>query len=163
MSGMFPEEQVVDSYLRHSTLKEEKDFWAFDEVNQIVRCDLAAGWRLTCLLVNKASSDEALAYVAAGPLEDLLTFNGPTLIDHVAVAARADKRLQLALSGVWLNRANPVWERWFALMNEFGFADGKRGAPLTKAMPTSFLILISQKFNASAPLRAADATSRTSR
>jgi hypothetical protein len=32
---------------------------------------------LTCLLVDKACSNEALAYVAAGPLEDLLTFHGP--------------------------------------------------------------------------------------
>ena len=126
MSGMFPEEQVVDSYLRHYALKEEQDFWAFDEVNQIVRRDPAAGWRLTRLLVDKASSDEALAYVAAGPLEDLLAFHGPTVIDDVAVAARADERLQLALTGVWLNRASPIWERWFALMNEFGFSDGKR-------------------------------------
>jgi hypothetical protein len=128
MNGMFAEEQVVDSYLRHYAFKEEQDFWAFDEVNQIVRRDPAAGLRLTCLLVNQTTSDEALAYVAAGPLEDLLTFHGPLFIDHVAVAARADERLQLALSGVWLNRANPVWERWFALMNEFGFADGKRVA-----------------------------------
>jgi hypothetical protein len=81
---------------------------------------------VTCLLINKAPSDEALAYVAAGPLEDLLAFHGPAVIDYVTVAARADARLQLALSGVWLNRANPVWERWSALMNEFGFADGKR-------------------------------------
>jgi hypothetical protein len=128
MNDMFPEEQVVNSYLRHYALKEQQDFWAFDEVNQTVRRDPMAGLRLTCLLVNKASSDEALAYVAAGPLEDLLTFHGPTLIDQVAVAARADERLQLALSGVWLDRANPVWGRWFALMNEFGFADGKRVA-----------------------------------
>src|ERR1700677_4481122 len=102
MNGMFAEEQVVDSYLRHYAFKEEQDFWAFDEVNQIVRRDPAAGLRLTCLLVNQTTSDEALAYVAAGPLEDLLTFHGPLFIDHVAVAARADERLQLALSGVWL-------------------------------------------------------------
>jgi hypothetical protein len=99
---MVPEEQVVDSYLRHYALKEEQDFWAFDQVNHIVRRDPAAGWRLTFLLVNKSPSDEALAYIAAGPLEDLLTFHGPTLIDDVAVAARADERLQLALSGVWV-------------------------------------------------------------
>ena len=128
MDGMLAEEQIVDSYLRHYAFKEEQDFWAFEEVNQIVRRDPAAGLRLTCLLVNKAPSDEALAYVAAGPLEDLLTFHGLSLIDQVEVAARADERFQLALSGVWLNRANPVWERWFALMNEFGFADGKRVA-----------------------------------
>jgi hypothetical protein len=91
MNGMFAEEQVVDNYLRHYAFKEEQDFWAFDEVNQIVRRDPAAGLRLTCLLLDKAPSDEALAYVAAGPLEDSLTFHGPSLIDHVAVAARADE------------------------------------------------------------------------
>jgi hypothetical protein len=104
---MFPEEEIVDTYLRHYALGEKQDFWAFDEVNQIVRRDPATGWSLTCLLIKKAPSDEALAYVAAGPLEDLLTFHGPALIDHVTVAARADERLQLALSGVLLNRANP--------------------------------------------------------
>ncbi len=77
--------------------------------------DPLAGWRVTCLLIKKAPSDESLAYVAAGPLEDLLAFHGPAVIDHVAVAARADERLQLALSGVWLNRASRVWERWFVL------------------------------------------------
>lgn len=28
--GMFPEEQVVDSYLRHYALKQDQDFWAFE-------------------------------------------------------------------------------------------------------------------------------------
>jgi len=124
--GPIIKEQVVDSYLRHYALKQDQDFWAFDEVNQLVRRDPLAGWRVTCLLIKKASCDEALAYIAAGPLEDLLAFHGPGVIEHVTVAARADERLQLALSGVWLNRASPVWERWFALMNEFGFMDGKR-------------------------------------
>jgi hypothetical protein len=40
------------------------------------------GERRAHAVVNKALSDEALAYVAAGPLEDLLTFHGPALIDH---------------------------------------------------------------------------------
>ena len=123
---MFPEEHVVYTYLRHYVLKQDQDFWAFDAVNQLVRRDPVAGWRVTYLLINKAPSDEAPAYVAAGPLEDLLKFHGPAVIGHVTVAARAEERLQLALSGVWIDRASPIWERWFALMNEFGFADGKR-------------------------------------
>jgi hypothetical protein len=123
---MIPEEHVVDTDLRHYALKQDQDFWAFDEVNQLVRRNPVAGWCVTRLLINKAPSDEALAYIAAGPLEDLLAFHDSAVMDYVAVTARADERVQLALSGVWINRGNPVWERWFALMNDFGFADGRR-------------------------------------
>jgi hypothetical protein len=45
IGGMFPAEQIADSYLRHYMLKDERDFRAFEEVNRIVRRDPAAGWR----------------------------------------------------------------------------------------------------------------------
>jgi hypothetical protein len=128
MAAMHTEENIVDTYLRHFELKQDQDFWAFDEVNKLVRSDPETGWRVTRLLINKASSHEALAYVAAGPLEDLLNGYGLAVMDQVTLAARDDKRLQLALSGVWINRGSPVWGRWFALMNEFGFAEGRRTA-----------------------------------
>jgi hypothetical protein len=109
-------------------LRENQDFWAWEEVDELVCRDPEAGWRVTHLLLNTASSDEALAYVAAGPLEDLMKKHGLTVIDQVAIAARNDKRLQLALSGVWINSSYAVWERWWELMKEFGFADGERKA-----------------------------------
>lgn len=49
---MFPEEHVVDTYLRHYAWKHDQDFWAFDEVNQRVLRDPVAGWRVTFLLIS---------------------------------------------------------------------------------------------------------------
>jgi hypothetical protein len=124
---MHSDEEVADTYLRHYELKQDSDFWALQEMDDIVRHDPERGWRLTRLLIQKAASAEALAYVAAGPLEDYIDCRADTaFMDRVAAAARDDERLQLALSGVWLGRSHPIRERWLALMEEFGFLSGRR-------------------------------------
>jgi hypothetical protein len=60
------------TYLCHYTLKREEDWWAVEELYSLIRVNIVEAWEITRILVNTASSDEALAYVAAGPLEDLL-------------------------------------------------------------------------------------------
>jgi len=40
-------------------------------------------------------------------------------------------RMQLALSGIWLERESPVLMRWRALMQKYGFMGGTR-EPLSK-------------------------------
>ena len=45
-------------------------------------------WRLTLLLIEAAPTLEALSYVAAGPLEDLLYGRGEQFIDEVERLAR---------------------------------------------------------------------------
>ena len=39
-----------------------------------------------------------------------------------------NERFQLALSGVWLHREDPIWQRWYELMWKYGFAEGRRQA-----------------------------------
>jgi hypothetical protein len=117
---------LADAYLRHFATKRGEDLWAFEKVNELVSRDANDGWQITRILVNDASSDEALAYVAAGPLEDLLKKHGPAVIGWVEEESRLNDRLRLALSGVWLRRDDPTWHRWYSLMWEYGFAEGKR-------------------------------------
>jgi hypothetical protein len=119
------EDEIVHVYFRHFMLKRDEDFWAWQEVDRLACSDPWVGWRITQNLIKKAPTDEALAYVAAGPLEDLLEVHGMAIIDEVTMAARADKRLQLALSHVWMDDDIPVWGRWNALLVEFGFIEGK--------------------------------------
>ena len=84
---------------------------------------------LTFSLVNASESNKALAIVAADPLEDLLKDHGPTLIDRIEEESSKNDKLCLALSGVWgINPGHPVYERWYALMQNYGFADGRRAA-----------------------------------
>ena len=68
-----------------------------------------------------------LAYIAAGPLEDLLKLHGLHVIARVEQESKTDVRLQLALSGVWgIVPGHPLFERWYALMWKYGFAGGER-------------------------------------
>jgi hypothetical protein len=132
---MHSDEEIADIYLRHWELKQDEDFWAFQEADEIVRYDPERGWRLTRLLISKATSDEALGYVAAGPLEDLIHSRGSEFMETVASAARNDKRLQLALTGVWLGQGHPNRERWLKLMQEFGFTSGRQTPFWSEGVP----------------------------
>lgn len=118
---------LTDTYLRHQATKRDEDFWAFEEVDTIVRDgDLDRVWELTLLLLKKAMTDEALGYVAAGPLEDMIRRYGDQALDRVEQACEGDSRIQLALSGVWLPSHSRVLQRWQDFMTKYGFRSGNR-------------------------------------
>ena len=119
-------EGIAKAYLRYFEGKLESDRWSVEEVDAAVARDPDEGWELTRVLVGMAGSDEALAYVAAGPLEDLLRRHGPAVIGRVEDESRRNDQLRLALSGVWIAPEDPVFGRWYALMSKYGFADGSR-------------------------------------
>lgn len=120
-------EIIADAYLRYYARKQEADRWVLETLDTLIDDNPDEAWRITCVLVDKATSDAALAYVAAGPLEDLLKRHGPNIIDRVEEASSNNSRFQLALSGVWgIDPGNPIFNRWYALMWKYGFAEGKR-------------------------------------
>jgi hypothetical protein len=117
--------KLTDVYLRHHARRSDEDFWAWQQVDSIVRADLSKGWKVTLLLLKKADTESALGYVAAGPLEDLIDGYGHEALDLVEKECDSDSRLQLALSGVWLESGSPVYERWLTLMRRYGFTGGR--------------------------------------
>ena len=117
---------LVDGYLRHHATKSDDDFWAWQRVDEIVRGgDLDRAWEITLLLLRKAP-DNALGYVAAGPLEGFIDGYGDLGLGRAEQACDQDSRLQYALSGVWLLPDSPVLQRWQGLMTKYGFRDGNR-------------------------------------
>ena len=50
---------------------------------------------------------EALAFIAAGPLEDLICKAGPTFIDRIEREAKFNAQFGRLLTGVWPGRADP--------------------------------------------------------
>jgi hypothetical protein len=78
-------------------------FWAWDELNDIVRENPEKAWEVIRHLVELAPTDDMLDSVAAGPLEDLLRSHGHQLIDRVEERARVDERFRKCLGGVWLS------------------------------------------------------------
>ena len=73
-------------------------------------------------LIKESDDDETLSYIAAGPLENLLVFNGSKVIDRLTKNADFDERIQLVLSGVWLDEnEDDFYHSWRALMKRYGF------------------------------------------
>jgi hypothetical protein len=58
-------------------------------------------WPLILALVERAPDDEALAFVAAGPLEDLVRRHGVAFADRLIGHTRRDPRFRQALAGIW--------------------------------------------------------------
>lgn len=91
----FDLETLADTYLQLHATQRNEDFWAWEKVSEIVRSgDLDKAWNITLLLLQKAS-DEALGFVAAGPLEDIIDGYGDEALDRVEEAFDKDPRLQL--------------------------------------------------------------------
>jgi hypothetical protein len=129
---MHSDEEVADTYLRLYELKQQEDFWAWQEVHELLRTPEIAWW-MTRLLISKAPSKEAL-----GPLEDLLYAQPVAFMEMVAAAARSDERPQFALSNVGLEELaeeDPAaWEVWAAIKKEFDL-DAKRAIIYPESSP----------------------------
>jgi hypothetical protein len=58
-------------------------------------------WKFICLATSRATSDEELGHIAAGPVECLLGHHGPQFIDEVERLASIDSQFARMLMGVW--------------------------------------------------------------
>ena len=97
-------EALVAAYLAprgKSGAEHEELFCVYEAVDDVVRSSPSDGWALTRELIEAAADDSALMYVAAGPLENLLTKHGERIIDEVITGARRNAKVRRALAGVW--------------------------------------------------------------
>jgi len=87
--------------------------WATELLVHLAEEEPEVAWDLIQGLIERAPADEALGWVAAGPLEDLLCHNGPAWIGRVEALARSDPRFKACLAGVpGSGRMDPdVYER----------------------------------------------------
>jgi hypothetical protein len=100
------DEDLIAGYLSHSETStrdgtDAEHFDAFDELNDVVRDDPERAWPIICEIIRRISADDILAYVAAGPLENLLVHHPHAFIDRVESLAKQDAHFRRALSGVW--------------------------------------------------------------
>jgi len=109
---------LIAGYVQHATALQRgvKDGNQFSwDLDSLVSNDPDRAWRLICEIIRQITDDAALAYAAAGPLEDLLKRH-PAFIDRVEDLARRDARFRHALSGVWVD--GEVGERLNTLLGD---------------------------------------------
>jgi hypothetical protein len=58
-------------------------------------------WPVIVHLIDSAPDDDALSYVAAGPLEDALHYHSARFGERILARARIDPKFNAALGGVW--------------------------------------------------------------
>src|ERR1700720_952715 len=102
---MLSHDELLEGYLAHAeaVAHERKDtnFWAFNELADLMRDDPDGAWQIIVGLVGRASDEETLGYVAAGPLEDLICQHPEAMIDRVESRAGQDARFRKAIARVW--------------------------------------------------------------
>jgi uncharacterized protein DUF6869 len=104
------DEVLADAYLKcllEGADGEHSD--AYADVLEAVSKDPERAWRLTLRMTTLAQGDSLLlATVAAGPLEDLLCWHGPVIIDRVEAQAAVDPIFLKCLASVYTHVRMPA-------------------------------------------------------
>jgi hypothetical protein len=96
------DDEIVSAFF--ANFQEEGDgpnFDAFLTMSEIVRRDPERAWHLTVEMLRTATDPLYQAYVAAGPLENLMNSYGLELIDRVEELASREPWFRECLAGVW--------------------------------------------------------------
>lgn len=72
-----------------------------EQLDELIWEDAEAAWHLILALVDRAPSDEALSFVAASPIEDLIRRRGAEWAHRIAAEAESNTRFREALNYVW--------------------------------------------------------------
>jgi hypothetical protein len=104
--------KLIATYFEEWADRRRQDQPANRAVHDLVRDEPEEAWKVLLALIEHAPDDAALAYVAAGPLEELLVAYGTRVIERVETMARRDRRFRDALEGVWQSTIpDAIWER----------------------------------------------------
>ncbi|MCI5137732.1 MAG: hypothetical protein D3922_04790 [Candidatus Electrothrix sp. AR1] len=92
-------------------------------IDTLVNNDPKKALELLATIIDCCKDNKELAYVAAGPLENLFVYHGYAIIDKIMEKADCSEKFQLALSGVWLDEdEDTIFFRWLELMKRYNFA-----------------------------------------
>jgi len=96
-------DRLIRNWLSYaeSRSRSKAHFWAFCCLEDYVHHEPETAWPIILQLVSKALDDHVLAFLAAGPLENLIHSHGPEFIDRAVLEAKNDKRFRKCLRGVW--------------------------------------------------------------
>lgn len=111
-------ETWASAFIQLHSIEQEFDtdhplWWAEERTFHALRRDCAEElWDFVLLVLGKRPNELVLSCLAAGPLEDLIAYDGKYFIDRIELLARQDPAFKHLLRGVWKNQTPPeVWSR----------------------------------------------------
>lgn len=115
------DQQIVEAYVALQRLEKdtpafERQYWAWEEMMALAEREPERAFGLILQVLACDSSDRVLPALAAGPLEELLSRHGRTLLGKVEEEARRNPDFMRLLNGVWQSwMEDDVWRRIEAL------------------------------------------------
>jgi predicted SnoaL-like aldol condensation-catalyzing enzyme len=119
------DEVLISAYWRHYELAGSPDraerltvddgFWAWEQVHQSVLDGRAGIVDLLVELSDAAPNDRGLAYLGAGPIENLLVAHGSEVVDEIEERCRSNERFRIAVRCAWFDELPSV-----ARLRKFG-------------------------------------------
>lgn len=103
--------QIADAYLTHHRQRSADTEWALDLVQDLTLKECwETLWDVVLAVARREAELEvdALAYVAAGPLEDIICKAGPDFIERIEQEAKFNRQFGRMLTGAWLYGAHPA-------------------------------------------------------
>ena len=94
------DEELISGYLINYS-GDQSYFWAFEELDDLISTHPERAWLITLEMISRTTDQAALAYIAVGPLEDILAYHGEIFIERIENLARKDPHFCLAVCGVW--------------------------------------------------------------
>jgi hypothetical protein len=105
-------ERIIREFIEYGEAENPDWGWASDRMYSILDGAPEVAWELIVELVDRAPSDGSLGFFAAGPLEELLSKDGPDFIDRVEGRAARNERFRRAVGMLRrLGMADDVWGR----------------------------------------------------
>jgi hypothetical protein len=112
-------DEIVAGYYKNWTTLADEDFWAWEAVVELCR-DLQKGFDICLRLINSSEDDLYLAYVAAGPVEDLIKWHGASAVNLFELPAQNSEKIRQAIAGVWLSPSADGFAEWQRIMLKYG-------------------------------------------
>ena len=98
--------QVAAAWVRYQVAGSEDDWWAVEQVHDLVEEDLATAWNVVNALCDAASTPETLCDIGAGPLEDTIKLYGIEALRRLDSVANEKRLKQLAVFGSVMRNSN---------------------------------------------------------
>jgi hypothetical protein len=88
---LLDDEKLVSAYLEHFETEDDEPFWAWQHLQNHISSEPRRAWEITLKLIT-AADEGVLAYIAPGPLEDLLYSRAEVFVNDVERLARTDPK-----------------------------------------------------------------------
>lgn len=89
----------------------ELNWWAWEEFERLTHESPDEAWEAILAVVERTGDEYTLEMLGAGPLEDLIQYHGPAVVERIERRAQTDNRFLGVLQCVWRSSTPDVWAR----------------------------------------------------